>query len=196
MGERAGITDRGVKRCRKCGRDWPLSLFPEYRPGWRRGSCQPCINGQRSARRASDPDSADRVRSRQREADAERERLRTYERSAAGRAARKRKPSRQPDAVNAENRRRRAANREQARANGRRHARLRRLAYDRELAAWAEILAADPCAYCGGPASGVDHIDALAVGGENTAANFTGSCFGCNREKQARPLVLYLAERP
>lgn len=59
----------------------------------------------------------------------------------------------------------------------------------------AEYMAADPCAYCGGPSTQLDHIEPLYRGGENTVDNATRACWPCNREKNTQPLLIFLARR-
>jgi hypothetical protein len=61
-----------------------------------------------------------------------------------------------------------------------------------DLTGWTTVLAADPCAYCGGSAGGVDHILPHARGGEDVAENLTGCCGHCNAVKSATPLLLFL----
>lgn len=51
----------------------------------------------------------------------------------------------------------------------------------------AKVLKANPaCAYCGRPATEVDHIVPVAAGGTNTPRNLAPSCRACNRRKGAR----------
>jgi 5-methylcytosine-specific restriction endonuclease McrA len=57
------------------------------------------------------------------------------------------------------------------------------------------ILIRDPCAYCGGPASGVDHIVAVSKGGGSRWDNLTASCHDCNRRKRDDSLLGYLVRR-
>jgi 5-methylcytosine-specific restriction endonuclease McrA len=57
------------------------------------------------------------------------------------------------------------------------------------------ILIRDPCAYCGGPASGVDHIVAVTKGGGSRWDNLTASCHDCNRRKRDDSLLGYLTRR-
>lgn len=73
--------------------------------------------------------------------------------------------------------------------------RLRRAGYSGPLLEWTDVLAADPCAYCSGASSGVDHIEAIADGGANAAENLIGACFDCNRQKRTQPLLAFLAGR-
>lgn len=54
--------------------------------------------------------------------------------------------------------------------------------------AWARIIRADPCAYCGGSGGTVDHIEpksrsVIGLGGAHCWANFIGSCSRCNGRK-------------
>jgi 5-methylcytosine-specific restriction endonuclease McrA len=52
------------------------------------------------------------------------------------------------------------------------------------------------CAYCGGEASGWDHIVPLSRGGENTVANLVPCCTDCNRRKAARTPAAWRASDP
>lgn len=54
----------------------------------------------------------------------------------------------------------------------------------------------DPCSYCCGSATGVDHIEPIALGGEDHWSNFTAACRDCNSSKSATPLLLWLVRRP
>ncbi|GAB3176738.1 5-methylcytosine-specific restriction endonuclease McrA [Micromonospora palomenae] len=42
------------------------------------------------------------------------------------------------------------------------------------------------CAYCGGPASTIDHILPRSRGGRNTWKNTTAACYACNQRKGDR----------
>lgn len=48
------------------------------------------------------------------------------------------------------------------------------------------------CQYCGGEATGFDHIIALSKGGEDTDSNKVPCCIECNRIKNDKPLVDFL----
>ena len=48
------------------------------------------------------------------------------------------------------------------------------------------------CQYCGGKATGVDHILALSRGGKDTESNKVPCCIECNRIKNDKPLVDFL----
>ena len=56
--------------------------------------------------------------------------------------------------------------------------------------AWsrAGVLARDGhrCAYCGGPASTIDHVIPRSRGGHNTWLNTVAACGGCNQRKDDR----------
>jgi 5-methylcytosine-specific restriction endonuclease McrA len=56
-------------------------------------------------------------------------------------------------------------------------------------------LLGDLCAYCSGPADSIDHIDAIAVGGDGSWTNLTAACGRCNSTKVHKPLLLFLATR-
>ena len=60
---------------------------------------------------------------------------------------------------------------------------------------WAKVLAHDPCAYCGEPATGVDHIDPIISGGLHVPDNLTACCRSCNSSKRATPLLQFLLRR-
>jgi 5-methylcytosine-specific restriction endonuclease McrA len=57
---------------------------------------------------------------------------------------------------------------------------------------YAMVLYRDPCAYCGAPATTVDHIVSSDAGGENHWTNFTGACGSCNSSKGTTPLLEFL----
>jgi HNH endonuclease len=57
------------------------------------------------------------------------------------------------------------------------------------------VLALDPCAYCGEPVECIEHVDPVAKGGENDWTNFTASCRRCNQSKSASTLLQFLARR-
>ena len=57
---------------------------------------------------------------------------------------------------------------------------------------YIRILRSDPCAYCGGPASDIDHIDAVSRGGGHVWHNMTSACRSCNATKRDASLVTAL----
>jgi DNA-binding transcriptional regulator YiaG len=61
---------------------------------------------------------------------------------------------------------------------------------------YLDVLRADPCAYCGGAADTVDHIEPRSGGGPNGWANLTAACRRCNSRKGKRPLLLALLIDP
>jgi 5-methylcytosine-specific restriction endonuclease McrA len=66
--------------------------------------------------------------------------------------------------------------------------------------AFMEILAHDPCSFCGKPKLGVrkqdrDHIVPLLAGGFDTWENMTAACASCNRGRRDSSLLDYLARR-
>lgn len=53
-----------------------------------------------------------------------------------------------------------------------------------------KVLAAEPlCRYCGSPATVVDHIVPVALGGSNDIDNLAGACEPCNKIKRDKPLT-------
>lgn len=57
------------------------------------------------------------------------------------------------------------------------------------------VLLGDPCSYCGGPATEIDHIEPVATSGSNEWPNLTAACRGCNPSKGKRPLLEFLCQR-
>lgn len=76
-----------------------------------------------------------------------------------------------------------------------RRAKQRRRGMTRLDSAFAEILRADPCSYCGAPGEHGDHIVAIASGGEVGWVNLTSACATCNHAKSSRSLLQFLRER-
>jgi hypothetical protein len=189
--------DARMRTCRRCDTPKPLDAFEEYKPGYRRRVCNECVYLARRAREAANPKLRERTRKqwRRRDAEGERARLRELRRRPDQREKRRQWARRNAEHINAQNRSYRAADRERARALSRRNARHRRLGYDDELCAWSDVLAADPCVYCGAEATGIDHIDPIDAGGRNEWENFAGACGPCNRRKRTTPLLLFLAAR-
>ena len=54
------------------------------------------------------------------------------------------------------------------------------------------LIASSTCQYCGGEATGYDHIIPLARGGSDTEDNKVPCCIECNRKKNDKPLVDFL----
>lgn len=64
------------------------------------------------------------------------------------------------------------------------------------IQAWREVLKCDPCAYCGGPSGGVDHIEPRERDGSNDGIeNLTAVCIACNSQKGRKSLLEYLPVR-
>lgn len=78
---------------------------------------------------------------------------------------------------------------EAARATRRRNNFRSRVGLDDETIAWVDILLRDPCSYCGGPATTLDHI---VPGGDNDHTNLAPACARCNSSKGKRPLLMAL----
>lgn len=60
---------------------------------------------------------------------------------------------------------------------------------------WREVLYRDPCVYCGGRATAIDHIVPRARGGEDAVGNLASACRSCNSQKHATPLLHFLLAR-
>jgi hypothetical protein len=63
---------------------------------------------------------------------------------------------------------------------------------DADLGAYYQVLRHDPCAYCGGPAGHIDHIEPRAFGGANHWGKYTAACQSCNASKGDKSLVGFL----
>lgn len=60
---------------------------------------------------------------------------------------------------------------------------------------WRVVLLRDPCAYCGGEAEAVDHIEPRSAGGKNVSENTIAACKPCNSSKGAKSLLHFLLAR-
>lgn len=198
--QRAQETDVGLstpRQCRKCGVTKRTGDF-EAIPSGRRWACRQCQSQARRARTTEAQRQQDRERGRlRREANPEfeRERLRLLSHRPDQRERQRRYVEQNRERTNAKNRAWRAKNRAKHREWSRRNMRHRRLRRDPEACFYSDVLANDPCAYCGAAATGVGHIVAIARGGLNESDNLTASCWGCNRRKRETPLLLFLATR-
>lgn len=61
-----------------------------------------------------------------------------------------------------------------------------------ESLAYVEIIAADPCVYCGAPAESIDHIVPVARGGSGEWQNLAPACLSCNSSKRDEDLLAFL----
>lgn len=84
--------------------------------------------------------------------------------------------------------------RQLTRERNRRHGYGRGDPSDKETQDYRLILQSDVCSYCGGPSEEIDHITAVKLGGSNHWSNLTASCRSCNRRKQKKPLLVFLAQ--
>lgn len=62
------------------------------------------------------------------------------------------------------------------------------------LGLWENILASDPCCFCGTTMQEIDHIVPIAMMGSHSWDNLTASCSRCNQRKLDRPLLTFLLE--
>ncbi len=69
-----------------------------------------------------------------------------------------------------------------------------RSSYDIPIAE-RRILLKDPCVYCGGPASEIDHIQPYANAGSYDWSNRAPACLSCNRSKNNLGLLKFLLKR-
>lgn len=72
----------------------------------------------------------------------------------------------------------------------------RKHGWSAESEAYAAVLLADPCCYCGNPDVTIDHIVPLSEGGTHAPSNLTAACRPCNARKHARTLLGFLLIQP
>ncbi len=65
----------------------------------------------------------------------------------------------------------------------------RQYAADADTRAWLDIMAEDPCAYCGGTSNAVEHIEPVSRPGAHDWSNSAPTCRRCNGSKRDRPLL-------
>lgn len=61
--------------------------------------------------------------------------------------------------------------------------------------AYVQIIASDPCVYCGSPTRAIDHIHPVSRGGTGEWTNLAPSCMRCNSSKGNEPLLSFLLRR-
>lgn len=189
-----------TKRCSRCRETKPVNEFYARRDGAKatlRSPCKACLRIAHRERRRANPAKAraewhayakrnpDKIA--QYVANRPKEQVRA---SSARHRARNR------TRVLARRREIYAANIEAERERARLRVRRRRVGKDRDSVEYMEgPLADDPCSYCGNPATSVDHIDPIALGGSNHWSNLTAACASCNGGKCDTPLLFYLLRR-
>lgn len=60
---------------------------------------------------------------------------------------------------------------------------------------YTDLVQADPCVYCGGPSSAIDHIVAVTRGGSGCPSNLAPICTSCNSSKQNKDVLQFLLYR-
>ena len=58
---------------------------------------------------------------------------------------------------------------------------------------WRPVLMLDPCVYCGGRATGLDHVVAASRGGPDKWTNRAPACTACDTLKADMQLLAFLA---
>jgi hypothetical protein len=187
------IRQSTTKVCRSCGLEMPFSAFSTngnpkdrvttaYRP-----KCRSC-DAKANREAPKDPAVEERRRASKRQAYWLNRESNIAKSSAWQKANRER--------INIRNRltakARRETNVENARKKGRRDQLARRIGRDPQSMEYAAILLRDPCSYCGGPATTIDHIEPLRAGGLSAWDNLTASCAPCNSTKRDHPLLFFL----
>ncbi len=64
-----------------------------------------------------------------------------------------------------------------------------------EALEYRELIANDPCAYCGALSTSVDHIEAVHVGGSDRWTNLARACQSCNSSKKAKSILEFMLWR-
>jgi hypothetical protein len=65
----------------------------------------------------------------------------------------------------------------------------------RDIGRYKQALRRDPCAYCGGDAVTLDHLEPISRGGGSSWDNLTATCNACNAGKHALSLLAFLGVR-
>lgn len=67
--------------------------------------------------------------------------------------------------------------------------------FDDEALGYVELIASDPCVYCGGAADTIDHIEPVVRSHDSRWTNLAPACRSCNSAKGARSLIAFLLYR-
>lgn len=67
--------------------------------------------------------------------------------------------------------------------------------FDEDALAYCDLIASDPCVYCGGESNQIDHIHPVSRGGDSRWTNLAPACRSCNARKSAKPLLQFLLLR-
>ncbi len=158
-----------MKRCTKCQEQKPLHGFsPATRAKDGHNSwCRACCSARERERRLADPERARKLDKKHYEA----------KKQTPGFLEAKRLSSRARSAA------------------GERAGEWHRQRFGKDLEPYIQALLQDPCSYCGGVSTTIDHIVPVADGGSDDWENLTPACFSCNRRKWDRSLLLFLAHR-
>lgn len=182
--------------CRKCGEEQPPEAFYLDARGRRRFPCKACMKRDATRWQKEHPE---RARETQRRTQAK-NKHRYQEHYRQYRIAKRDELAQKTMAWRAANRERHRAysrqwaleNPERTRSNARESQRRRRVGRNRLAIGFADILRRDPCSYCGGSAGHIDHIQAVAQGGQSDWANLTSACVSCNSSKSDESLLLFM----
>ena len=170
------MQDEGYKRCTQCGEIKPLTEF--YKRGDNtsryRSHCKLCV-------RASNLAWSEANRERHRAMSSDWQRRNRPRTNARWREWKKRSGYNWC-----------ALNPERAREMWRADAQRRALGRDVDAVAYADVLRADPCCYCGAPCEHIDHITPVTIGGTNHWTNLTAACAACNSRKQDTAMLEFL----
>lgn len=189
--------DHATKVCGTCGATMPLSAFFPRGGGESgyRSMCKSCFSAARKERRRRDPAKDRSQKAAWRARNPERYAAMLARRDKARMSANARKwRARNKDRDLANRRAYYQQNLERERMRARVRARARRCV-DADALSYVDVLAADPCCYCGVPVEQIDHITPMALGGPGEWTNFTAACKPCNTSKGATPLLLFLLRR-
>lgn len=168
-----------VRVCKDCGQTLDIGMFST-----KSAACKPCMVLRAKAWKATNPDRhrVNQARSR----DNTREKRR-----ADGRARYYRLMAEDPEGVR--ERRLAYAKTEKGAIYNRLAAHKRRgVRYDAEGREYVALILKDPCVYCGGDASEVDHITPITKGGSGQAMNLAPACRTCNARKNDDSLLVFM----
>jgi 5-methylcytosine-specific restriction endonuclease McrA len=182
-----------LKRCRDCGEHKPLSEFhrhPDNRDG-RAAYCKPCVAKRVRINRKQNP----AMYERQKRDSVAYQRARFLENPEPKRQYERARYAREREKYQAKMREQYERHTAKYKINAaRRRARLQGV-WTAEGDEYAASFALDPCVYCGGPSTGIDHITPLSAGGTHTPDNLAPACRSCNLSKHGKPLLHFLLYR-
>jgi 5-methylcytosine-specific restriction endonuclease McrA len=179
------------KPCSTCGEVKPLEDYDRHEStrDKRQTSCKACNRERTRKWRAANPDlyKEEKLKA------ADSQRRRVADDPEAYRARQRAMKASNPERTKEQRRKTYLKHADKAKVRAKSRRLKQKQVWTPEGDAWALVIQNDPCAYCGGRATGVDHIVPIDAGGWHVPDNLTACCMRCNSAKWNRPLWLFLA---